>query len=203
MFERKLMQMFYDQADGPTDLPWHEDEPGRLLEQAAQLRTGKALDLGCGSGVFSVFLAEQGFQVTAIDYIPKALDFARRRAAEHQVDITWVGEDLLNWSTDERFDLILDSGTFHNMSGASTRRYKARLLSWLAPDGDYVLGHWGKRHALDWRPVGPRRRSKQTLVRFFSPELTEHRYEQVTMDGIPLPMGPTVVGQSIWFKRSA
>jgi hypothetical protein len=80
-------------------------------------------------------------------------------------------------------------------------RYKEQLLSWMAPQSDFILAHWGKRHLLDWRPVGPRRRTRQALVRSFSPELREEDYEQEVMTGVPLPIGPRVLGQSFWFKR--
>jgi len=76
-------------------------------------------------------------------------------------------------------------------------------VSWLAPGGDFVLGHWARRHALDWRPMGPRRRTRRELVDLFAPELHEHAHHEELMTGIPLPFGPTVLGLGIWFKRGA
>ena len=123
MFEKKLMEMFYGKAATPSDLPWHQEEPSPLLIDAAAGRKGskRALDLGCGAGVFAVTLAGMGFDVTAVDFVPKALDFARRRAEEAAVDVRWVEADLLEWPGDGPYDLILDSGTFHNMTGAAIR----------------------------------------------------------------------------------
>ena len=60
---RMVMQKFYRKAEGqPEKLPWHREEPGRMLVEAVQARSGKgrALDLGCGGGVFSAWLAAQG-----------------------------------------------------------------------------------------------------------------------------------------------
>jgi hypothetical protein len=73
-------------------------------------------------------------------------------------------------------------------------------LRWLAPDGDYVLEHWGKKHVLDWRPIGPRRRSQATIERIFAPELNLLETE-VTDFAAPLPFGPTVRGIGYWFRR--
>ena len=73
---------------------------------------------------------------------------------------------------------------------------------WLAPGGDYVLGHWGKLHPLDWRPIGPRRRSARTIERTFAPEL-RLRDTEVTDFATPLPFGPTVRGVGYWFRRDA
>jgi SAM-dependent methyltransferase len=203
MFEKKVQQMFYNKAARPEDLPWHSDKPAKLLVDAAsqRQRQGRALDLGCGTGVFSVYLAKLGYAVTALDFIPKALTMAQQRAEAEKVQITWALADLFDWRTTDTFDLVLDSGCLHTVSSGSMPRYKEKLLSWTTPGADYILAHWGKRHALDWRPVGPRRRARPALVRFLAPEFREVAYEQEVMSGVPLPIGPRVLGQCFWFKR--
>jgi 2-polyprenyl-3-methyl-5-hydroxy-6-metoxy-1,4-benzoquinol methylase len=58
------MGKFYRNAAGqPERLPWHREQPGALLQAAAQARAtrGRALDVGCGARVFSGWLAQQGF----------------------------------------------------------------------------------------------------------------------------------------------
>src|SRR6185436_11670899 len=66
MFIRQFQEMFYRRAKTPKDLPWHRDAPDGFLPEVVEARAkpGRALDLGCGSGVFSVWLAKQGYQVT-------------------------------------------------------------------------------------------------------------------------------------------
>jgi SAM-dependent methyltransferase len=204
MFERKVQEMFYKKARRPEDLPWHAAEPAGLLVEAAAGRPGRgtALDLGCGSGAFSVYLAQRGYQVTGIDFIPAALAMAKARSDNENVKVTWVLADLLEWDSGQQFDLILDSGCLHTIRAAHMPRYKRKLLEWLASDGDFILAHWGKRHRLDWRPVGPRRRRGDDLAQFFSPELAEKARTQEVITGIPLPIGPAVLGQSFWFQRT-
>jgi cyclopropane fatty-acyl-phospholipid synthase-like methyltransferase len=204
MFEKQVQTMFYNKAKGPEDLPWHCEAPAKLLVEAVAQRgkPGKALDVGCGAGVFAVYLAKQGYAVTGLDFIPKALEMARRRAESEKVQVNWVLADLLDWRPAERFDLILDSGCLHTISSRKMPRYKVQLLSWLDPRGDFILAHWGKRHLLDWRPVGPRRRTRQQLIRFFSPEFRETAYEHEALTGIPLPIGPAVLGQCFRFQAA-
>lgn len=203
MFEKRVMEIMYQKAKSPEDLPWHREEPANLLAACVGLRKkgGKALDLGCGAGVYSIYLAKQGFDVTALDFIPKALEMAKGRAKNEGVKVSWVLADLLAWESADQFDLILDSGCLHNFSLRDTLRYKAQLLRWLAADSDFILGHFGRRHLLDWRPIGPRRRTRQEIVRLFSPELREKAYEHELMTKIALPIGPSVLGQSFWFQR--
>lgn len=204
MFDRQVQTMFYRKARTAEELPWHRDEPGRFLVEAiaAKERAGRALDVGCGSGVFSVYMAKRGYDVTGIDLIPRAIEMAKERAERERALVTFVNADLLDWKTPLRFDLVLDSGCLHSLIGGDRRRYRAQLLTWLAEGGDYILGHFGKRGFLDWRPVGPARRTRREIADFFSPELVEHKYEQELMTGIPFPIGPTVQGQGFWFRRA-
>jgi SAM-dependent methyltransferase len=203
MFDRLVMEKFYRNAGKPEDLPWHRDEPDRFLAAAVEKRgrPGRMLDLGCGTGVFSVWAAKRGYEVTGLDLIPRALEMARARGDREGVDVTWVEADLLSWSAPEPFDLVLDSGCLHSLIGGDRRRYREKLLLWLAPGGDYVLGHFGRRSVLDWRPVGPRRRTRRQIVEFFSHELKEIDFEQEVITGVPFPIGPTVLGQGFWFRR--
>jgi len=203
MLIRQAQEMMYRRAKAPGDLPWHREEPDRLLVKALDARAapGRALDLGCGTGVMSAFMAKRGWQVTGLDFIPQAIAFAQARAQADGVAVDLVCADLLAWTPPRRYDLVLDSGCLHSLIGGSTERYKERLLAALAHGGDYVLGHWGRRHALDWRPVGPRRRTRAALTALLAPELVPVEHEEVLMTGIPLPFGPTVLGLGLWFRR--
>ena len=82
MFIRLTQEMFYKKAKTPKDLPWHRDTPdGFILDVVAtRAKPGRALDLGCGSGVFSVWLAKQGYEVTGLDVIPRAIEMSKERA---------------------------------------------------------------------------------------------------------------------------
>jgi SAM-dependent methyltransferase len=202
MFIKQMQEMFYRRARTPRDLPWHRDAPDGFIPEVVQARgrPGRALDLGCGSGVFSVWLAKNGYEVTGLDFIPRAIEMSRARAAADGVHVNWVNTDLLTWTAPGPFDVIVDSGCLHSLIGGDVRRYRDQLLRWLAPSGDYVLGHFGKRHALDWRPVGPKRRTRDQLVRLFAPALQVVKHTQSEM-AVPLPIGPVVQGHSFWFRR--
>jgi SAM-dependent methyltransferase len=201
-----VMGKFYRNAEGkPERLPWHRDAPSAVLADAADAAgaragQGRALDVGCGAGVFSVWLAQRGFRTTGIDLFPQATAMARARAQAQGVELELVTGDLFSYAPPQPFDLVFDSGCLHSLVGGDVRAYKEQLLRWLAPEGDFVLEHWGKRHVLDWRPIGPRRRSERTIRKLFAPELSLRRSD-VTDFETPLPFGPVVRGMGYWFRR--
>src|SRR5262245_24428058 len=146
-----MQETFYKKAKTPRDLPWHRDAPDGFIAEVVETRgkPGRALDLGCGSGVFSVWLAKQGYAVTGLDFIPRAIEMARERGAAEGVRATLVNADLLAWTDPGQFDVIVDSGCLHSLIGGDVRRYRRQLMRWLATEGDYVLGHFGRRNWLD------------------------------------------------------
>ncbi len=201
MLAERFMRV-YEHIRSPDELPWHRgSEPWPLLRKVVEQRQrpGRALDLGCGEGVYSTYLAKQGYQVTGIDYIEKAVELARQRARDNGVEATFVHASVLDWQSPGTFDLVLDSQCLHSLDPAERPTYRRQLLRWLAPDADYVLIHYGKLHPFDWRSFGPKRRSRRALLRELGPELTEHAYEQEVTRSPP-PVGKAKI-MSMWLKR--
>src|ERR1700733_2684515 len=65
-----------------------------LVESAASLTPGKALDLACGAGRNALWLAEHGWEVTAVDGAPAAIEILRTRATERALEINAIVADL-------------------------------------------------------------------------------------------------------------
>jgi SAM-dependent methyltransferase len=78
-----------------------------LVAEVADLRPGTALDLACGAGRNAVWLAGQGWRVTAVDFSGVALRMARSLAAERAVDAEWIEADVVAWTPPARaYDLV-------------------------------------------------------------------------------------------------
>src|SRR5438105_1095757 len=94
MSERDHWEERYTTGEPP---PW---DTGRvspeLIRRVAEFQIApcRAVELGCGTGTNSVWLAQQGFDVTAIDISPTALDLARQRAADAGVAVRFVAADV-------------------------------------------------------------------------------------------------------------
>lgn len=202
--QRAIFKRLYDSAKAPEDLPWAHRDPTAFLSDIVSIRDPvRALDIGCGTGVDSVFLASKRWQVTSLDFMPLALAMTKTRAAAAGVDVTTVEGAVNEWTAPAPFDLIVDASCFHNMPRLERGAYRARLLSWLKPCGEYVLVHFDKRHFFDWRPIGPKRIARPDILAFFAPDLSEHAHHNTLHTGQRFPIGPTFGMNTYWFRRPA
>ena len=85
-----------------------------LTEWLVDRSPGKALDLACGTGRNSLFLAEKGYDVTAIDISPRAITLAEHRARERGLKINWIVADLDTYPIPGWYDLIVISFFYVN-----------------------------------------------------------------------------------------
>ena len=80
-----------------------------VLELAPTLPSGTALDMGCGAGQNSIWLAARGWDVTGIDIAPSAIDAATKAARVAGVDVNFLVADTRHWSTPETFDFVVST----------------------------------------------------------------------------------------------
>ena len=198
-----VFNRLYGSAGTAEDLPWYESDPPALLVRALDARPGpvRALDVGCGAGAHTMYMASRGHAVTGIDFMPRAIELLRASAKDSGHDITAVHADVGTWTAEQPFDVVLDVGCLHSMSAAESDIYREQLLRWLAPGGDYILIHLGRRAWWDAWPVGPNRIDKSRIVDLFAPELHLHDSEAEEKRGLPLLVGGSMLTMRYWFKR--
>lgn len=115
-----------------------------LAVEAADLTPGRALDIGCGEGADSLWLAERGWQVLGIDIADVAIDRARAEArsrAQLEGSVEFRRADLREWAPERRaFDLVM--AFFVHLPVDERDLVFTRLAEAVAPGGTLLLvGH--------------------------------------------------------------
>jgi SAM-dependent methyltransferase len=138
-----------EQMDGiyagmpPKDIPWNLEEPPGLLVKALEegrIRPCKAVDLGCGAGNYTVWLASMGFEVTGIDISPEAIRLAEALAGEKGVSCRFVAADLTGDLSEfhQAFDLAFDWEVLHHVFPDQRPAYADNVRRILRPGGKYL-----------------------------------------------------------------
>ena len=110
------------------------------LVESGRLRPGRAIDLGCGAGRESVYLAQQGFEVTGVDYSSTAIGMATRAAREAGVEVRFVVDDLTNLRRVQgTFDVLVDYGAINDLKPPDRDRYLANVVPLARPGSRFVL----------------------------------------------------------------
>ncbi len=123
--------------------PWDTGiAPPEVEAFIAERPPGRALDLGCGTGASSLALAKAGWQVTGIDFVPRAIAIARQRAARENLAVDFRVGNVVHLPPALfalPHDLILDIGCFHSLSTGERVHYLHNLDRLLAPGGTWLL----------------------------------------------------------------
>lgn len=182
--------------------PHYRTTPSGAVDWAwEQLRNKKrlfqAVDIGCGKGRNSIFLARKGINVIAIDFAPNAIAAlereAKRQGVSHKILalVQDAGEDWLV-KTGET-DLVVDAFCFKHLSLEASKIYKNNLLRVLNTWGHYLIsfssigdgfyGHYIRRRDQPLMPVDDVVRidpmngiesplySREKVIQFLKPEL--------------------------------
>jgi SAM-dependent methyltransferase len=136
-------------------IPWEHREVPRplidLIEGPQALPPGDMLDIGCGTGVHAVYCASNGWNVTGVDDVDRALRTARRNADKVGVNVCFLHADIANSDTAELgagYTLLLDIGCLHGLSEESLQRAAATITEVAKPGATLLMlafrpGHRG------------------------------------------------------------
>ena len=113
--------------------------PPELERFVSSHPSGRALDLGCGTGTNVVYLARHGWSAAGVDFAGRAIAKARRRARDAGVSCTFVVGDVTRLDVAGPFDLALDLGCLHSIPVSGRAGYAAGLARVVRSGGTYLL----------------------------------------------------------------
>jgi SAM-dependent methyltransferase len=183
----------WDERYRKGEAPWDTGYPSTELQRVVaeeQWPPGRILELGCGTGVNAVWLAQQGFDVTALDLSPLAIGRARQRAAEASVTVRFVEGDVLNPpDLGAPFAWLFDRGCYHVVRREDVEGYLRTLERFTKPgsQGLVLTGNAREKHE-PGPPVVSEEAIRGELGRSFEIVwLREFRFDQPTgLPGRPL-----------------
>ena len=114
--------------------------PKELKELIKNQQPKSSLELGCGLGLFSSFMAEQGIKATGVDFSPAAIEKAKKRVADDQYKPTFIVGDVtcLDMLTG-KFDVSFDIGCFHCLHEEKQPKYVSEVARLLKPGAVHLL----------------------------------------------------------------
>jgi cyclopropane fatty-acyl-phospholipid synthase-like methyltransferase len=120
--------------------PWDTGiSPPELQDFIANHSPGKAIDIGCGTGTNVITLAQAGWQVTGVDFVPRAIKTAKRKVKKAGIEAELFVRDVTELEgISGPFDLALDIGCFHTI-GDKKENYLTELDRILAPGGHWLM----------------------------------------------------------------
>jgi SAM-dependent methyltransferase len=132
--------------------PWDSGIPPpelvEVIEGTRRLTPGRALDLGCGTGTTSVYMASAGWDVTGVDFVPRAIRAARTKAAAARVSAALLVGDvtrLHELPIEPGFDLLFDQGCFHSLPEAAQPAYAREVTPMARSGATYLLYAFGRQ----------------------------------------------------------
>lgn len=180
----------WDERYKTGDTPWETGQPSselqRVLAETA-IRPCRALELGCGTGANAVWLAQQGFDVSACDLSTLAIDRARQRAKDASVSVNFVVADILKPPADLAgpFDFFFDRGCYHVVRREDVTAYLETLRRLTHPGtlGLVLTGNAREPHEPGPPVVTEEQVWKELGTLFNIVHLREFRFDQVEANG--------------------
>jgi cyclopropane fatty-acyl-phospholipid synthase-like methyltransferase len=154
----------------PWDTGISPPELVAVVEGANHLPPGKALDLGCGTGTNSIYMQQHGWAATGVDFVPRAISTAKRKATAAGVSPRFLVGDvtrLTELGVGSDFDLLFDLGCFHSIPDGGRDAYVKGATAVARPGATMLLFCFVRREASSSR-VGPRGVGRGEVARRFA-----------------------------------
>lgn len=126
-----------------SEIPWNSSDPPKQLVKlvdSGMVKPCKTLDVGCGTGNYSIFLAKKGFSVTGIDRSSTALRIARDHARKQMVSCQFYMVDVIKDfnSFQGLYGFIFDWQLLHHIFPEFREQYVRNVFRLLKPGGKYL-----------------------------------------------------------------
>ncbi len=175
----------WDRVYADDSAPWDLGRPQQVWVDlaAADEITSPVLDSGCGTGEHALLFASRGMEVVGVDISTTAIERARSKAAQRDVQATFlVGDVLALEQINRSFATVVDSGVFHVFDDADRSRYVESLASTVTKGGVLHLLCFSEHTPGE---AGPRRVTQRELHESFADEWEIERIDPTLLEVRP------------------
>ena len=150
---------FWEDIYLKNDTGWDLGGPTPVfIEISKQIKPGKLIILGCGRGYDAIMFAKKGFEVTAVDFSPSAVNYLNNLSNRYRVKVNIIQEDifLLNKTYANHFDYLIEQTCFCAIDPKRRLEYEILTKSILKVNG-LLIGLWfpiGKKMSEGGPPWG-------------------------------------------------
>jgi SAM-dependent methyltransferase len=141
---RIVFQLSYLLGFKPWDSGVSPPELVEVVQGPNALRPGRAIDIGCGTGTNCQYLLDHGWDVTGVDFVPRALAVAKRKAPGAKLLVGDVTR-LRDLGVSGPFNLMLDLGCFHSIPEARRHAYVREVTHVAAPGAMLLMFAFGEK----------------------------------------------------------
>jgi SAM-dependent methyltransferase len=189
--DRAMWTRLYAQLPARS-IPWMNRGPFAPLVRAVEdgwlSPPGSILDVGCGMGTNSLWLATKGFQVTGIDVAPGAIAAGESAREPGSSNPDFLVDDVLASGLPRAgFGAAIDVGCFQTVPPSTRAKFSVNLARLLTPGATFVLFWVAREETGSWGP--PHRMSVGEVTESFEPLF---RIEQIVYRPRTKPLTPKV-----------
>jgi len=131
-------------------------EPRKIVADILAYRQkGTVLDLGAGFGRHALFLAFHGFTVTAVEKDEEKLARLRQQALHLPADIKLIAEDVNNFDTTEKFDIVVATMILHFLPQKEAQAMIHKIKSWTKEGGLNIIANYTDKNPEGLRTYQP------------------------------------------------
>jgi 2-polyprenyl-3-methyl-5-hydroxy-6-metoxy-1,4-benzoquinol methylase len=208
---KEKMQEIYSKSP-LKNIPWNIETPPTLLIELVEdgiVIPCSVIDLGCGAGNYSIWLAKRGFQVTGIDFSEKAIELASKQAERENVNCNFIVGDLTDkdFKSEFTFDFAFDWEVLHHIFPEDRDTYFRNVAGLLKKGAVYFSVCFSEKDP-DFGGRGKFRQTPMETTLYFSSEeeiedlLTSYfEIEKLTTAEIPGKYGSHIAVVAFGYKK--
>ena len=164
-------EKIYDEKN-EDEVSWFQKETNESIKmiQSSEIENPKIIDVGSGRSRLLKYLIEIGYNdLTYLDISEHALKKSKEFLGEQSNKVRWISNDILNFKTDEKFDIWHDRAVFHFLNEENRiRKYIEIVEKNISKSGHLIIGTFSENGPLKCSGLDVRRYSEKVIEKLFN-----------------------------------